>query len=199
MKNKSNRVIIACSVFKYELDFLLESKLIAEQVIYLDSMLHMHPERLKSKLDSVIKENKTKQIILLFGDCHAKMINYDENKNIKRTSGINCCEILLGTPEYKKIRKEKAFILLPEWAIRWREVFDDYMGFKNKESATMFMQDMHEKLVYLDSNLHEIDHSLLNEISEYTGLPVEITSCKLNNLLMSLKSSITEFEEDYGE
>jgi hypothetical protein len=110
------------------------------------------------------------------------MIDYEENKNIVRTPGINCCEIFIGTSNYHKIRKEGAFILLPEWAERWKEVFIDYMGFKNAKSTTQFMNDMHKKLVYIDTGYKEINNPLLKEISDFVGLPLEIYNSSISEL-----------------
>lgn len=179
-----NKVIIACSVFKTELEYLKASGKINIPIIYLDSMLHMYPAKLQQLLDVKIKENNSYKIILVFGDCHARMVDYENNKNMVRTQGINCCEIILGSEKYKKIRKEGAFFLLPEWAERWKEVFVEYMGFKNSKSASRFMNDMHKKVVYIDTGYKETDNPLLKEISEFVGLPLEI-----------YKSSVFELED----
>lgn len=177
-----NIVIIACSVFKTELEFLKNSGKITVPIIYLNSMLHMYPEKLQELLDKKIKENCNFKIVLVYGDCHARMIDYEKNPNIVRTPGINCCEIFLGTETYRKIRKDGAFVLLPEWANRWKEVFIEYMGFKNSASATLFMNDMHKKILYIDTGFTEINNPLLKEITGFLGLPLEIHSSSVYEL-----------------
>lgn len=184
----SNIIIIACSIFKSELEHLKNSGAIDVPIVYLNSMLHMYPQQLKEDLDSKIKENSHLKIVLVFGDCHARMVDYEQNKNIVRTEGINCCEIFLGSSDYRKIRHEGAFILLPEWAERWKEVFVDYMGFKNSKSTKQFMTDMHKKLIYVDTGYVQINQPLLEEIAEYVGLPLEI-----------YRSSIFELEKQLVE
>jgi hypothetical protein len=176
------RIIIACSVFKTELDFLLKKGTVDMPVVYINSMLHMYPEKLKKELDEKIKVYSDYEILLLFGDCHARMIDYEKNKNITRTPGINCCEIFLGNKNYRELRKEGAFIMLHEWAERWEEIFYDYMGFKNSKMAALFMQDMHKKLVYIDTGIEKTDMGLLKEISDHLGLPVEIIKSDVDNL-----------------
>jgi hypothetical protein len=86
---------LACSIFKYDLEQLVKEGKITVPIVYLNSMLHMHPKQLQTLLDAKIEEYKNFRIILIFGDCHARMIDYEENTNIVRTPGINCCEILL--------------------------------------------------------------------------------------------------------
>lgn len=137
-------------------------------------MLHMVPSQLEEKLDQEIDQNRDKNIILIFGDCHARMNNYESNPNIQRIQGINCCEILLGDEKYRKMRKQGAFILLPEWAERWKEAFVEHLGFSDEELAKEFMREMHNKIIYIDNGLYKIEDSVLEEIVQFTGLPLEI-------------------------
>ncbi len=192
MKMDSNIVIIACSIFKYELEHLVEAGKINIPIVYLNSMLHMYPKQLQTLLDAKIEEYKNFRIILMYGDCHARMMDYEENKNIVRTPGINCCEIILGTQQYKKIRSDGAFILLPEWADRWKEAFIDYLGFKTSKAIKPFMSEMHKKIVYVDTGLQEKNSTLFNEISDFLGLPLEIYSSSINELEKVISRLIEE-------
>jgi len=160
----TNTIIISCSIFKNEIEHLKSEGKIKVPVIYVNSMLHMVPKELQAVLDDKIEEFKTYKIILAFGDCHARMIDYEKYPNVSRTQGINCGEIFLGSENYKKIRKEGAFILLPEWTERWKEVFMDYMGFRKRSELKAFMTDMHRKLTYVDTGFEEPNMEKLNEI-----------------------------------
>ncbi|HET9569867.1 MAG TPA: DUF1638 domain-containing protein [Bacteroidales bacterium] len=166
-------IIIACSIFRKELEFLQSRRNMDVPIVYLDSMLHMQPVLLRKKLDETLQAYRDFKIILLYGDCHARMLDYEKNPNILRSPGINCCEILLGSEKYRSLRKEGAFILLPEWINRWKEVFVDYMGFKNAQTAKSFMGEMHHKLVFVDTGLHDRESLPFDEISEFLGLPME--------------------------
>lgn len=177
-----NLVIISCSIFRYELEHLQQAGKLDIPVVYLNSMLHMQPKELQILLDAKIDEYRNFKIILLYGDCHARMVDYEKNPNIVRSTGINCCEIMLGSAKYRKIRKEGAFILLPEWADRWKEAFVDYMGFKTSKAIKPFMNEMHKKLVYVDTGFQEKNKALLDEISDFLGLPLEIYEGSINEL-----------------
>ena len=190
----SNIVIIACSIFRYELEYLQKEGRLNIPVVYLNSMLHMHPIELQILLDARIEEYKNFRIILMFGDCHARMVDYEKNPNILRTPGINCCEIILGTDKYRKIRKDGAFILLPEWAERWKEAFIDDMGFKTSKAAIPFMQEMHNKIVYVDTGLQKKNNSIFEEISGYLGLPIEIYTSSIDELEKVVCRLISESE-----
>jgi hypothetical protein len=187
-----NLVIIACSIFKFELEHLKSMGKLDVPVVYLNSMLHIYPKELQILLDAKIEEHKNFTILLVFGDCHARMVDYEKNSNILRTPGINCCEIILGTEKYKKLRSAGAFILMPEWAERWKEAFVDYMGFKTSKNAKSFMNEMHKKIIYVDTGLQVKNSSLFEEISEYLGLPIEIYNSSVDNLEKVLGQLILE-------
>ncbi len=187
-----NLVIIACSIFKYELEHLQCAGKLDVPVVYMNSMLHMYPKELQTLLDAKIVEHQNFRIILMFGDCHARMVDYENNPNILRTPGINCCEIILGTEKYKKLRSDGAFILLPEWAERWKEAFIDSMGFKTSKAIKPFMSEMHQKLVYVDTGIQNKNSSLFDEISNYLGLPLEIYESSIDELEKVINRLIKE-------
>jgi len=187
-------VIIACSIFRFELENLKEQGKINVPVIYLNSMLHLYPDKLQPLLDEKIKEYTNFKIILLYGDCHARMIDYEKHPNILRSQGINCCDIFLGKTKYRELRKEGAFILLPEWVERWKEAFVDYMGFKNSKVSRIFMNEMHKKIVYIDTGFKPVPHAMLDEISDFFGLPVELYKSSLNELESVVSSMLSQYQ-----
>lgn len=191
---RTNLVIIACSIFRYELEHLQQAGKINVPVVYLNSMLHMYPKELQVLLDAKIEEYSNFRIILMYGDCHARMVDYEKKTNVVRTPGINCCEIILGNEKYRKIRKDGAFILLPEWAERWKEAFIDYMGFNSSEAIKPFMSEMHKKLLYIDTGLQKKNHNLFEEISDFLGLPLEIYPSSVDELEKILERLIIESE-----
>ena len=187
-----NLVIIACSIFKYELEYLQQVGRLDVPVIYLNSMLHMKPKELQVILDAKIEEYHNFRIILMFGDCHARMVDYEKKPGILRTPGINCAEIFLGSDKYRKIRRDGAFILLPEWLDRWKEAFIDDMGFKTSKMARPFMNEMHKKIVYVDTGFQKKDKALFDEISDFLGLPLEIYNTSLNEVEKVINQLIAE-------
>lgn len=176
--------IFACSIFRNELELLRKEGKVSAEVIYLDSMLHMHPEKLEMQLESKISGQKDFSLVL-YGDCHARITD-NHGANRLKVIGINCCEILLGSEQYLKLRKEGAFILLPEWMVRWKEVFQVEMGFKDSSLARKFMNEMHTELVYADTQIIPVPFDTLDEISAFTGLHYRIVKCGTENLLKAI-------------
>ena len=184
-------ICVACSVFRDELEALRERGQLDLPVRYLDSMLHMLPKQLETQLTAATAEEQAKRqaVVLVYGDCHAYMKEQVCPGTVARTEGINCCEILLGASQYRKLRDEGHFFLLPEWTRRWKEVFEQHLGLLG-ENARNFMREMHTGLLYLDTGLQPVPAEHLDEASEMAGLPWDVLAVPLDHLAASIADSL---------
>ena len=189
----SNIEGISCSIFHNEIEYLIKNRGLNIKFTFLDSILHINPKKLNSILEETItlKLKENIKIILLYGDCTAYMSNFELNKNITRVFGTNCCEILLGKEKYKKLRNRGAFFLIPEWAERWQEIFEQQLGLNSKIGRSL-MKEMHKELIYLDTGLVKIPKTQLQGYSEYSGLPCRVIKITLDNLFNLINKSIEE-------
>lgn len=185
--SEENIVCITCSIFKREIESLQEKGQLSFPVRYLDSMLHMKPEQLRQQLSAQVDEElqQGRRIILIYGDCQSHMIDLAEKPGVVRTEGINCVEIFLASERFRQLRKEGAFFLLPEWTVRWKEIFQNELGL-NEDNARDFMTDMHKKLIYLDTGVIDVPEDLLETLSQYCGLPWSVLKVSHENLLQSI-------------
>ena len=188
-------ICLACSIFKMELEKILAEGQLDLNVQYFNSMLHMEPEKLKIKLDEEVKrhQNSSNNILLLYGECHNHMDKYN-NDNIKRVSGSNCIEILLGKKRFKELHKDGAFFFIYEWAKRWREIFENELDLKG-QIAKDFMRDMHKYLLYIDTGFHDIPTDIMCEASEYLGLPwktIKVDTAQLRNSILTVLESLSK-------
>lgn len=195
MTKDDDIICISCSIFKRELESLKTSGRLEYPVRFLDSMLHMNPKLLQQELEKAIKEelDKGKRIIVIFGDCHSHMIDMEKHPDIVRTNGINCCEIMLGKEEYQTLRKEGYFFLMPEWSVRWKEIFQVELGM-TKENMKDLMKDTRGGLMYLDSGLEQVPENTLMAISDYCGLDYEIRNTSLDHLAESIDTAADELK-----
>jgi hypothetical protein len=150
---------------------------------YLDSMLHMAPEKLCSLLNTQIEGSlgRDGRAVLLCGECHPAMHEQEKQKGVCRVEGVNCCEIILGSERYRSYLKKGAFFLMPEWVERWETVFRKELGL-SETTAKHFIGTMHSQLVYLDTQVQPVPEALLAEISRFTGLSWRCVSVSLNHL-----------------
>lgn len=192
MSESSRKLCIACSIFRKEIEALQASGQLDLPVEFLNSMLHLVPARLEARLDTALgaarDQHPDRDVVLAYGDCCGHMDTFESEPGTARTTGINCCEILLGSEAYRRLRKEGAFFLMPEWALSWKQVFVSQLGLLGPCAKT-FMQEMHTRLIYLDTGLIPVPHASLSEASEFLGLPVEILPVSLDPLLASLKQA----------
>jgi len=195
-KKSCDKLCIACSIFKNEIKKMNDRGELDFDIKYMSSMLHMYPSKLQKKLSEKVAKDagSYEKITLLYGDCHPFMHEMDELTNVKRTQGINCVEILLGKERFRKLRKEGVFFFMPEWTIRWEEVFRNELGL-NPELAKEFMQEMHSKLVYLDTGQIPIPDDILKKISEYTGLNYEIIKVELEMMRTEIEKTFDRMKK----
>lgn len=187
---------LACGVFKKELEFLAKQGLIDLKVKSLDSMLHMEPCKLGVTLEAITSKHPEEKFVLLYGDCQPRMHEMAGRETVSKVGGINCCEILLGKEAYRKLQRERAFIFLPEWAVRWREIFTKELGFNKPENAKEFMKENLSKLVYLDTGIDPVPEDLLTEIKEFFDMPMQVLPISLDVLKNGIEESLEKFNCD---
>lgn len=174
--------IICCSVLRRELEAFASRQHPDAELVFLDSMLHMHPEKLRLIIDAALAARPDRDCLLVYGDCHAHMHETVRRPHCARTSSVNCGELLLGRDTYRSFRNQKVFLFLPEWTERWREVFLKELGFSDRSLACEFMQESQRRLVYLDTGLIAVPEQTLKEIADHFGMPVDVLAVSLDEL-----------------
>ncbi len=190
-------ILIACSVFRNELEMLHSKGDIDFPVRYLDSMLHMRPNELHRRLLPLIKAevDKGNKILLLYGDCNAYMNEYELLPGVHRVRGLNCAQIILGRDQYRKLSHEETFFFLPEWTLRWREVFEKGLGLDSHIGRDL-MQSMHRKFLYLDTECTPVPTEELQLASDTFCLPWDIIRVGLGHLLASIQETMNRISEN---
>jgi len=188
---------IACSIFRNEIDALGKLNRLDIPFLFIDSMLHIYPEKLNSLLDDMIKNEllKGKKVILIYGDCSPHMKDFESRDSVERVRGMNCCEILMGMEHYRHLRKKGVFFLMAEWISRWDEIFQYHLGLK-ENICKMFMKDMHSGLIYLDTGFNKVPEDMIYSLKDYTGLPFNVLQVKPDNLLNEIHAAIERLNRD---
>ena len=200
MKASPTKMIcLACGVFRHELDALQAQGDIDFPIQYLDSVLHIYPKQLRNRLDSIITDHRETgcKILLLYGECHAYMCDQESLPGVYRVRGRNCAEILLGPDLYRTLQKEGAFIFLPEWTIRWREIFHKELGLDG-ETEQDFMKEMRTKLTYIDTGVIPVPTEHLQAASSAMGLPWEVIRVGPDRLLAAIREAMERMAAHVG-
>lgn len=172
---------ITCGIFQAEMT-ALASRFPRLRFEYLDSMLHMRPDLLQTRIDELLGGQPLGQVLFIYGDCTPRIVELCRRPGFAKTAGINCCEIVLGREEYRRLRKGGAFFFLPEWTLRWRQVFERELGFVGGREAGEMLREVHSHLVYLDTGVMAVPRETLQDIGRELAMPMSVLSTGLGRL-----------------
>lgn len=184
----SGVVTIACGIFQAELP-RMASLLPGQDLVILDSMLHMRPQALQEHIDRQLKRRASSQALFIYGDCTPRIVELSRHPGFAKTQGANCCEILLGRADYRRLRHQGAFFFLPEWARRWRDVFQKELGFAQIQDAGEMLRETHARFVYLDTGVTPVPVETLREIERELGLSLDILPVGLDHLAHAITAA----------
>ncbi len=186
--------VVCCSVVRREVESILANDFPELETIFLDSMLHMHPEKLGKTLEKTL-EKLNSPALIIYGDCSPEIHSIENRHICARTPGINCCDLILGQKRYRSNRNERSFLLLPEWTSRWKQVFQQELGFHNAELAQAFMHEHSSSIKYLDTGLIPVPEQTLREISDFFAMPVLIEKSDMVNLRTIIGEALKRLKE----
>lgn len=189
----THTVWLCCGVIRAEMEELLRLGRIEGELLFLDSMLHMDPPLLEATLTTALKEKSDDPgtLVLVYGDCSAHMLDLVRRFRVGRVHIINCAQLLLGRERYRKLMREEAFLVLPEWAGRWEHIVKSELGL-NEEVARGLMGENRSVLVYLDIGLVPVPEQQMAEFSAYSGLPWRVEKVSLDCMLEALLEAQTQ-------
>ena len=186
--------MLSCGIFREEYQQLPETLRLSLDPVFLDSMLHMNPEKLDELLATFLQKYSQKPALILFGDCCPHMQERGGASCVARTDGINCCEIYLGRERYRQLRKERTFFLMPEWAKRWERVVKHELGLVDKELARDFMAQSMSKAVYIDTGVIPVPEDELAAFEDYTGLLVDVEATGPEHFIAAVQAAFLWLE-----
>lgn len=185
---------VTCGIFREEL-LALSPKFPGLRPVFLDSMLHMRPEKLQDRIDELLEVRRPARVLFIYGDCTPRIVELSRRPGFAKTRGINCCEIMLGREDYRRLRKARVFFFLPEWTRRWRDVFERELGFAGGRGVEEMLSEVHDRFMYLDTGVVPVPRFTLNEITRELGLPMSVRETGLSRLEASIADALEELRE----
>ncbi len=135
LKSKSPRVVIACGVFRPELELLRSGHEDEVKTIYLPQNMHRSPHLLPEMIQEQVDqaENYASRIILGYGLCSNGIVNVKAPKQgLAVTKAHDCIALFLGSLErYRQISRNNAGIYYLTRG--WIEEGKDPLGTLEKE------------------------------------------------------------------
>ncbi len=97
---------------------------------------------------------------MLYGDGSAHLLDIVRDSGCSRIGAVNCVQMLTGRKHYRELMLAESFVLLPEWALRWKEILQTELGLTSK-IAKELMGEHQKEIVYLDTGLHRIHGAII--------------------------------------
>lgn len=192
-------LIISCSALQGEMEQLCRQHWPDHELMFMSSTMHLHPDRLAATLQTALATERSQggRVVLVYGYCCHGMTAFETLPGVVRSSAKNCCELLLGRDEYRRLSHEGAFFVIPKWACRWKRFFSG-LGL-NRENASSMMQELHRTLVYLDTGLAPVPQQALHECAEFCGLPYEVRPVPLDALHGAVEEALNRSSKGKGD
>jgi hypothetical protein len=176
---ESRQTLIACEIFKYELEQVLSPK--KEITIHwLDAALHANSERLKTELEgavAAIKSTHPGGIYFLFGNgCHPDICKIAEDCGAQIPGVSNCIQAIIGPAETKKLEADRTMVVTPAWISAWPSIMD---GLGWDEVDVRINMGRYDRILLLDSGVVSIADEEILALYDLVQVPIEIEQVNL--------------------
>lgn len=171
--------VLSCSIVKKEVDYLI-SKISQEiEITFLDSALHVFPEKLEEEIQKNL--HGTTGTLLIYGNkCCANIEKIAGENNAFLIGAANCVEMLLGSEMARLEKLSKTFFFTEGWVENWKHIFQQTLMWDKIDARLNFGYCDRMLLVNTGSLTNLSDYDIL-ELFDYTGLPVEFLATDLKN------------------
>jgi len=187
--------IIACGVFKHEIERISSDLEFPFEVHYLGSGLHVDFDDLEEALKSELEKCKgCEGTVVVYGECHPKMADILGQYKAVLIDCQNCVDAFLtrkGVAE--RSSQGLYFYLSPGWIECWREIFSS-LNWTQEEARLQlgpfkgagFLDTLGNAQEYEEELMKFLDFTLL----PYQVVPVDLTHFK--SLITSAKKKLEE-------
>lgn len=178
-------VILACQILEDEIKKALNESNSSIPVIWIDSSLHMHPDKLNKKLQEEIdlldSQGGIENILFSFGYCGNAILGLKSLKSHLIIPQVNdCIELLLhANPNKNAIRTGGCYFLTRGWLKSEGSIANEYDHYVNKygiEKTKRIMNVMlahYRFLTLIDTGAYSIEEC--TPLAEKTAEKLELT------------------------
>jgi hypothetical protein len=189
--------IIACGIFKDEIERLSADLGFPFKARYLGPGLHVDFDELKDALEEELKRassDGSQGIIVAYGQCHPKIDEILKPYHAALMDCQNCVDAFISRQAVeKKARDGLFFYLSPGWLDAWKDIFKR-LGW-DPEIARLHMGSF-KGSVYIDTmkDAQEREEELL-EFFDFTNLPFTIMPMELDHFKSLIIKAIKSLED----
>ncbi|MGB9902643.1 DUF1638 domain-containing protein [Methanothrix sp.] len=189
--------LVACGVFRKEIERISGELDFSFDPVYLDPGLHVDFDELALRLREVLESCKDDRVIVVYGACHPKMNDLLRGFRAELIDCQNCIDAFITRREVERIASEGLyFYLTPGWVDCWREIFRR-LGW-GMEEARLEMGSF-KGVIFIDTlgNADAYEKDLL-EFMDFTLLQYSIIPGKLDHFRSLISDAAKRLEVRYG-
>jgi hypothetical protein len=176
---KKNKCLIACPIFKDELEMALESDLSLD-IQFMDYRIHNDAKRMFEELKKAVSVANGSDISLLVGsDCYCEVSISDFAKQINANiiNEKNCIEAILGPERTDELQRDRTTIHTQGWVRMIRQSITDngLMG-----DSIRIMLGYFERILLLDYGVKPYSDEDILTYYDLLQVPIEIEPVQLD-------------------
>ncbi len=175
-----DKILVACSVFKDEVEQLLPEDE-RPDIIWLDASLHVNETLLEEELSRALEAvgDGADEVKVLFGHaCHIDMPTILERFGIETARFANCIEAFCGDKK-GELEQNGTMLMTPGWIRTW----PDMMRKAGYDETDLRMHlGRYDRILVLDSGHDPLSDEEILEFFDLVQVPVEVRPLDLSNL-----------------
>ncbi len=187
---KADTCLIACPVFRVELEHILEELNLAPRINYMHYTIHNNPSKMDEQLQKGIEnaEESHKNICFLVGrHCESKR---GINSLVKDCGGQipkaeNCIDMLIGQELAKKLQKNRTSLMTPAWIRMITQSIQD--GNWSVTDARINL-GWYDKILILDTGVEPLSDEQIMEFYDLVQVEIEILPVNLDHFKAVLQN-----------
>lgn len=181
-----DRSLIACPIFRHELEAVLEELGLAPRINYMHYSIHNNPMRMEEELQSSLEQVRTtgEDVRFLVGrHCKGKrdMTEVVEDCGGKIPQARNCIDILVGDELAKKLQKNRTSLMTPAWIRMINQSIKE--GHWSVTDARLNL-GWYNKILILDTGVEALSDEQIIDFYDLTQVEVEILPVDLSHFKM---------------
>jgi hypothetical protein len=205
MEKLDNACILACETLRPELELVMTARMMDIPVFYVESGKHVFPDKLREsiqeKLDEIPEDFAT--VLFVFGFCGNAMVGVRSGAHtLVLPKAADCIPIFIGSQDERNAYGARRYFFTEGYLESESNVAADHSGLVEKygeENARMITQEMlkhYENISVIDTGAFDTARvaSALEELSEITGIPIDILPGNLRIIEMLLSGDWPESE-----
>jgi hypothetical protein len=171
-----NIAVLSCGALAREVRHICEKGPLASELVFVKPLLHLYPDKLRSKLSEeleVLKENYDHTLVV-YGQCLPEMDKFLKPYNGLRVPGEHCLE-MIGGQRFWELLKENSgtYFLIPSWINSFSEAIVEGLQLDKEPRMKKIMFRNYKRAVYFDTLLYGDMDQRVQEIADWLELPLE--------------------------